>query len=130
MRDGLGPVWVVNHVGGRDQCRALPPPKPSEVIPGATILRWNPSVGTTYAHDCGGECLVSDPLGDGRLELICDCGLSPVELAVQFRVPISRLHPGDLDVSRTMIAERAGEDPDALALLDVLDAPPLRTVRR
>lgn len=129
MRDGLGPVWMVRHVGGRDQCRGLPPPKPSELLAGRTPVRWNPSVGTTYAHDCGGELLVSDILGTGQLELVCDCGLSPLELAVQLRIPVARLHPIDLDVSRTMITERGEENPDALAVLALLDAQPLRKAR-
>lgn len=125
MHDGLGPIWKVRHIGGREACRGLPPPKPSELLPGREPTYWNPSVGTAYAHSCGEECLVVDLLGDGKLEVMCACPLSPVELAVELGIPLRSLRPTEIAISRTMLVERAGEngveDPDMLALVALLE---------
>lgn len=118
MREGLGRVWIVRH---KSNCRALPPPKPSELIEGLEPTWWNPAVGTGYLHSCGKELLVRDMLGDGKLELQCMCDASPVELAVELRIPLRLLRPTEIGISITMLKERGPTDPDTLSLIALLE---------
>jgi len=120
-RDGLGPVWTVRHVGGREACRGLPPPKPSELLEGREPTWWNPAVGTGYMHSCGTELLVRDLLGDGKLELQCMCDAAPVELAVELGIPLRRLRHHEIGISIDMLKERGGTDPGTLSLLALLE---------
>lgn len=102
----------------------------------ATVLRQVPhGVHVAHPHADGttGTCLVWNILGDGQVALECDCGLSPVELAVAIGIPLSRLLPVERDISRTMLEERldgdGSADRDTRALLAALDAQPERRTR-
>lgn len=98
---------------------------PSETLAGHEPIRPASGGGLVYRHACGGECLVWDIMEDGKLELECECGRSPVELADDFGISHDRLKPIDFAISAQMLAERAlVSDPDdkaALALLAITE---------